>query len=307
MVYDLIIIGGGPAGAAAAVYAARKKIKSLIVFKEWGGQSIVSPEIQNFIGFVKISGWELAEKLKEHVKAYANDVLEFDEGSLVKKVSKKDNLFEVETDKGKKYLTRTVLVVSGASRRKLPAKNTEKFEGKGISYCASCDAALFKDKIVAVIGGGNAGFEAVLQLLDYAKRIYLLEYTENFKADLVTQEKVLVNPKVIPMKMVEVLEVLGEKFVEGLIYLDRKTQEKKEIKLDGIFVEIGSKPNSDFVKDLVKLNEYGEIIIDHKNCRTSQEGIWAAGDVTDQPYKQNNISIGDAIKAVEDIYLWLKK
>lgn len=307
MNYELIIIGGGPGGVAAGVYASRKKIKSLLICKDWGGQSVVSPEIQNFIGFKSISGWELSNKLKEHVKAYANDVLDFDEGSLVIKVSKRGDIFEVETDKGKIYYAKTILIASGSSRKKLPAINAEKFEGRGISYCASCDAPLFKGKMVAVIGGGNAGFEAVQQLVSYATKIYLLEYTDEFKADPLIQEKILSEEKVIPIQMAEVLEIKGKDFVESLVYLDRRRNEKKEIKVDGVFVEIGSKPNSEFVKDLVQLNERGEIVIDHKNCRTSVEGIWAAGDVTDQPYKQNNISIGDAIKALEDIYLWIKR
>lgn len=306
MIYQLIIIGGGPGGAAAGVYAARKRIKSLLITKDWGGQSFASPEIQNFIGIKSMTGWELAKRLEEHVKAYAQDVLEFDEGSLVKKIFQEDNFFEVETDK-KKYQAKAILIVSGSSRRKLKAVGAEKFESKGINYCASCDAPLFKNKVVAVIGGGNAGFEAAQQLLSYAPKIYLLEQSDKFKADLITQEKVLKEKKVIPLKAVEVLEFLGDKFLKGLVYKDGNSGEIKELAMEGVFVEIGSIPNSDFVKDLVKLNQFGEIIIDHKNCRTSVEGIWAAGDVTDQPFRQNNISMGEAVKALEDLYLWLNK
>lgn len=312
MIFDLIIIGGGPAGVAAGVYASRKKIKSLLITKDWGGQSKVSPEIQNFIGIKKISGIDLAKKLEEHVKFYADAVLEFDEDSLVKKVfevnsDEQRTLFGVETDKGKRYLTKTVLVASGASRRKLGVPGAEKFEGRGVVYCASCDAPLFQGRKVVVVGGGNAGFEAAHQLLAYAQKIYILEYTDSFKADVTTQEEVLKQEKVVPIKMAQVLEIKGKDFVESLVYLDRKKDEKKEIEIEGVFVEIGSVPNCKFVEDLVEINEFKEIIVNHKNGRTSKEGIWAAGDVTDQPYKQNNISMGDGIKALEDIYLYLQK
>lgn len=314
MDYDLIIIGGGPGAVAAGVYAARKRIRSLIICQDWGGQSKVSPEIQNFIGIKSLSGLELTERLKEHVKAYANGVLDFDEGSLVAKVSQvlsalelTGPIFEVETNKNKKYETRSIIIASGSRRKKLEVPGAAKFEGKGIVYCASCDAPLFKGKEVAVIGGGNAGLEAVQQLLAYATKIYILEYSEKFRGDSVTKERVFSDKKVISITLAQTTEIKGDKFVKGLVYTDRKTNEKKEIPVQGVFVEIGSVPNSEFIKGLVATNNYGEIIIDHKTCQTSLAGIWAAGDVTDQPYKQNNISMGDAVKALEDFYLWWQK
>ena len=307
MVYELIIIGGGPAGGAAAVYAARKKIKSLLITKDWGGQSNLSPDVQNWIGIVSMSGIELAKRVEEHAKAYAKGVLDFDEGSLARKISKKDSFFEVKTDKGKEYITKAVLLASGSSRRKLEVRGAKEFDNKGIVYCASCDAPLFGGKEVAVIGGGNAGFESAQQLLAYAPKIYILERGDDFRADPVTQEIVLKDKKVVPIKGAELLEVKGDKFVNALLYKDRQSGEQKELKVEGVFVEIGSIPNSDFVKELLELNKWGEIVIDHKTSRTSVEGIWAAGDVTDQPYKQKNISMGDAVKALEDLYLWLQK
>lgn len=307
MIYELIIVGGGPAGSAAAVYAARKKIKSLLVTDSWGGQSSSSPDIQNWIGIVSVSGVELAKKVEEHAKAYAGDVLEFDEGSKVVGLKKKDSVFEVKTDKGNTYEARSVIVASGGRRKKLNIPGAEKFEGMGVVYCASCDAPLFKDKEVAVIGGGNAGLESAQQLLAYASRIYILEYEEAFKGDSTTRENVFKDPKVVPIVMAEPIEISGNKFVSGLKYKDRKIGEQKELEVQGVFVEIGSIPNTEFAKGLADQNKYGEISIDHKTARTSLEGIWAAGDCTDQPYKQNNISMGDAVKAVEDLYLWLKK
>ena len=312
MVYDLIIIGGGPAAVAAGVYAARKRIKSLIICKDWGGQSKVSAEVQNFIGIKSLPGTELAERLEEHVKAYADDVLDFDEGSLAVKITKtadfeKSKLFEVETDKNKKYQAKSLIITAGSTRKRLDIPGAAEFDGKGIVYCASCDAPLFHDKEVAVIGGGNAGLESAQQLLEYCPKVYILEYADEFKGDPVTRDKVFSSEKVAPIASAETVEIKGDKFVESLIYKDRKTGEEKEIKVQGVFVEIGSFPNSGFVGDLVEQNKYGEIVIDHKTGRTSLEGIWAAGDVTDQPYKQNNISMGDAVKAVEDLYLWLQK
>ena len=314
MTYDLIIIGGGPAAAAAGVYAARKKIKSLLITKDWGGQSKVSSDVQNWIGTKNISGFELAKQIEEHVKAYAEDVLDFDEGSLVVKVSQIENtsdkeglLFEIETDKGKKYQTRTIIVASGARRRKLNILGADKFEGKGVVYCASCDAPLFKDKEVAVIGSGNAGLESAQQLLAYCPKIYVLEFQDEFTGDPITREILFKNEKIIPIASAEIIEIKGDNFVSSLVYKDRKTSEEKEIKIQGVFVEIGSLPNNDFIKDLVETNKDGEIIIEHKTGRTSIDGIWAAGDVTDQPYKQNNISMGDAVKALEDLYIWLQK
>ncbi|MBI2624849.1 MAG: FAD-dependent oxidoreductase [Candidatus Nealsonbacteria bacterium] len=307
MIYDLIIVGGGPGGAAAGVYAARKRIKSLLITKDWGGQSNVSVEIQNWIGVVSMSGHEMMKKIEEHVKAYADNILAFDEGSLVAKISQKNPIFDLETDKGKKYQAKSIIVVSGSRRRKLDAPGSKEFEGKGVVYCASCDAPLFKDKEVAVVGGGNAGFESAQQLLAYAAKIYILEYGEDFKADEVTRENVMKDKRVVPITMAEITEIKGNKLVNALSYKNRKTGENKELSVQGVFVEIGSIPNSDFVKGLVELNKHGEIAIDHKTCRTSVEGIWAAGDVTDSPYKQNNISMGDAVKALEDLYVWLQK
>lgn len=306
MIYDLIIIGGGPAGVAAGVYAARKKIKTLIITKEWGGESRFSPEIQNFIGIISISGIELAEKLKEHIKKYAGDSLEFDEGSLVVEVSKNNKVFGVVTDQEKKYNTKSIFVASGNKRKRLNIKGSDKFEHKGIVYCATCDAPLFKGKEVVVIGGGNCALQTALQLVNYASQVYILEYTDKFKGDIITQEKVFSNKKIIPIFSAEMKEIKGKDFVKSLIYIDRKEKKEKEIKVQGIFVEIGFVPNSEFLKDLVEKNKNNEIIINHKNNRTSMDGIWAGGDVTDQNYKQLGVAVGDGIRALEDIYLWLQ-
>mgnify|MGYP001579391896 CR=1 FL=1 len=305
MIYDLIIIGGGPAGAAAAVYAARKRLKTLFVTSEWGGQSVVSEQIYNWIGTTSLSGNELAENFKKHVMANVGNSLEVADGEKVSSLTKADIEFLVKTESGKEFRAKTILIASGSSRRKTPAKNADKFENKGLTYCASCDGPLFADMDVAVAGGGNAGFETAAQLLAYCKSVTLLIRGDNFRADEVTVEKVLSNPKMQALKNVDILEITGDKFVNGLIYKDAKTGEQKELKVAGIFVEIGQIPNTDFAKGLVPLDEINRIKIDAWNQKTEIPGIWAAGDCTNVLYHQNNIAAGDAVRALEDIYLYL--
>ncbi|OGI92451.1 hypothetical protein A2933_02235 [Candidatus Nomurabacteria bacterium RIFCSPLOWO2_01_FULL_46_18] len=303
MTYDLIIIGGGPAGASAAVYAARKRLHTLLIVSEWGGQSNVSEQIYNWIGTPSLSGMDLAENFKKHVLANTGEgqTLEVKE-EKVNSLAKADNLFKVKTEEGSEFLAKTILIASGSSRRKLEAKNADRLENKGITYCASCDGPLFADMDVAVIGGGNAGFETAAQLLAYAKSVTLLHRSDSFRADEITVEKVLKNPKMKAIKNVEILEVKGDKFVEGIVY---KTQDGQTIELpvSGIFVEIGQIPNTAFVKGLVPMDEYNRIKIDSLTQKTQTPGIWAAGDCTDVLYHQNNIAAGDAVQALEDIYL----
>ena len=305
LIYDLIIIGGGPAGVAAAVYASRKRLKTLFITKEWGGQSVVSEQIFNWIGTSSISGIELANNLKNHVLANVGESLKVKEGNTVDSVSKQDNLFKIKTDDAKEFLTKTILITTGSGRRKLEAKNADKLEHKGLTYCASCDGPLFADMNVVVIGGGNAGFESASQLLAYCKSVTLLHRSEKFKADEITVEKVLKNPKMKAVKNVDILEIKGDKFVEGIIYKDKVTGQETELKASGIFVEIGQIPNTSFVKDIVPLDEIKRIKINPLNQKTEVPGIWAAGDCTDVLYHQNNIAAGDAVRALEDIYLYL--
>jgi len=305
MLYDLIIIGGGPAGAAAAVYASRKRLKTLFITKEWGGQSVVSEQIFNWIGTVSISGADLANNLKNHVLVNTGDSLEVKEGNVVDSISKEDNLFKIITDDQKEFLTKTILIATGSGRRKLEAKNADKLEHKGLTYCASCDGPLFANMDVAVIGGGNAAFESAAQLLAYCKSVTLINRTNDFKADAITVERVLKNPKMKAIKNVELLEIKGEKFVEGLIYKDKTSGTETELKVSGIFAEIGQIPNTSFVKDIVPLDEIGRIKINPLNQKTEIPGIWAAGDCTTVLYHQNNIAAGDAVRALEDIYLYI--
>ncbi|MBI1755172.1 FAD-dependent oxidoreductase [Candidatus Azambacteria bacterium] len=305
MMYDIVIIGGGPAGCAAGVYAARKKLKALLLTETFGGQSIVSDDIQNWVGAKSISGFDLAKNLEEHVRAQEGIEIKVPEkGAAVKEIK---GWFEVTSDKGATYQTKTVLIASGGRRRKLGVPGEEKFNGKGVAYCSTCDAPLFKGKTVVVVGGGNAGLEAAVDLLPYAAKIYLLEFGSALKGDPVTQAELKKSPMVTIITNAQTKEVMGDKFVSGLKYSDRSTNEEKTLEVGGIFVEIGSIPNSEMVKGLVEMNPIGEILVDHKHSSTSKVGIWAAGDVTDDPYKQNNISAGDAVKATLSIYNYLLK
>jgi alkyl hydroperoxide reductase subunit F len=309
VMYDLIIIGLGPAGVAAAVYAGRNKLKTLVVGEEIGGQSVVSTNIQNWIGIPSLSGEKMAAGLADHLETVKEDV-EVSLGSVATSMAKLEKngktMFKVIT-KDKEYEATTVLIASGGRRKKLEVPGEETFIERGVYYCTVCDAPLMADKKVAVVGGGNAGLESVINLLPYASLIYLMEITDQLRGDKKTQERALQGEKVKVLLNARVLEIFGDQFVTGLAYEDLTTKEQRKIDLDGVFVEIGSIPNSEFAKDLVEINRFGEIDVDPLSGRTSQEGIWAAGDVTSLPYKQNNIAMGDAVRATLSICDYLMK
>lgn len=303
--YDVLIIGGGPGGIAAGIYASRKKLNAVIISESFGGQSVVSNDIQNWIGTESISGFDLAKNLEEHLRSHKD--LEIMEGDLAVKVEKINSGFRVMTRGEKVIETKTILVTSGSRHRRLGIPGEDRLDGKGVVWCSTCDAPLFSGKDVAVIGAGNVGLEAVRDLLAYAEKIYLMLRSDTIKGDAQTLEEIKKNPKVEIMYQVEAREILGEDFVNGLDYFDKKDNQMKNLALGGVFVEIGTVPNVEFLSDLVKKNEYNAIVIDHATQRSSQLGIWAAGDVTDLPYRQNNISAGDAIKAVLNICDYLNK
>lgn len=303
--YDLAIIGGGPAGVAAGVYAARKKIKTVLITVDFRNQSIVSDDIQNWIGTISISGEQLASNFEKHVKNFSKEIDIKEKETVESLMKNSDGTYTIKTNKSE-YSAKTVLIASGSVRRKLKESFAEKFEGKGISYCATCDGPLFTDMDIVVIGGGNSAFVSASQLSAYAKSVTILQRSE-FRADLADIKKVLSNPKIRGITNVDIVDIKGKNFVESLIYKDKDANKEIEIPVSGIFVEIGADPSIGYVqKGLLKLNEKGEIIVDPKTQKTSEIGIWSAGDCTDGFYKQNGIAVGDAIKAIENIYKFLK-
>ena len=304
--YDLLIIGGGPAGTAAGVYASRKQLKTLFITKEWGGQSTVSTDIQNWIGSPSISGNKLADDLKGHLETYANNHVDITGGNTVEKLEKTDEGFTATLSDGSNHTARSVLIASGSQRRRLDVPGADTFEHKGVTYCASCDGPIFAGQDVVVIGGGNAGFETAAQLLAYAKSVTLLQRGPRFKADPVTVEKVLAHENMTGILNANTKAVLGEKFVSGISYIDTETNEEKTLDITGVFVEIGMIPNTDFAADLVERDEYKRITIDPWTQQTSEPNVWAAGDCTNVKYHQNNISAGDGVRALEDIYVTLR-
>lgn len=303
--YELAIVGGGPAGAAAAIYAARKRLKTLMIVEEWGGQSNVSSEIQNWVGTIAISGADLAGALKAHALSYAGEYLTVAPERATSIASGNDFL-AITTNKHS-YEASTVLVASGAQRRKLEVPGAAEFDQKGLTYCASCDGPLFAGQDVAVIGGGNAAFETALQLLAYCKSVTLFNRTENFRADEITVAAAKAHPHMRIINNAEPVAVVGEQFVTGYTYKDTKTRASATIPVSGIFVEIGLIPNSGWLGTAVEMNAVKQIKVDPKTQRTSHPRIWAAGDITDGLYHQNNIAAGDAVKALEDIYMFVRK
>lgn len=304
--YELIIIGGGPAGIAAGVYAARKQLKTALVAEHFGGQSVESMGVENWIGTPSVSGVDLAKQLEGHLRSYEGEYMKIHEGTRADSVTKTDKGFKAVLSNGEILETETVLITTGSSRRKLDVPGAKEFENKGITYCASCDGPLFADKDVVVIGGGNAGFESAAQLLAYCKSVTLLHKRDTFRADPITVEKVCSHPNMRVITNAVTTEVKGDLFTKTLVYTDVNTGESHEIPAEGIFVEIGSIPATSLVKDLVELDERGQIKIDHRTQATTTPGVWAAGDCTDTLYHQNNIAAGDGVRALEDLYLWLK-
>lgn len=302
--YDLAIIGGGPAGVAAGVYASRKKIRTVFITDTFGGQSIVSDGIENWIGTPVISGNDLAKSLENHLRTYAEDIIDIKTRERSQNIEKIDGGFKVTTDKGS-YETKTVLITTGSHRRKLDVPGAQEFEHKGLTYCATCDGPIFAGQDLVVVGGGNAGFESAAQLLAYAKSVTLLHRSESFRADPITVEAVLKDPKMKALTNATPTEVHGDKFVNAISYRDADGNIQK-MDVGGIFVEIGAIPTTEYAKNVVELDETNHVKIDPWTQRTSQKGIWAAGDCTNGIYHQNNIAAGDAVKALEDIYKYLK-
>lgn len=303
MLYDLIILGAGPAGLSAAIYAARKKIKTLVLAGNVASQTTEAHQVENYLGFDAISGMELVEKFRAHAKKF--DV-EIKDGVEIERIIPKEGAFEIITV-NETFSAKSVIVATGKRYRPLEVPGAKEFKGKGITYCATCDAPLFKNKTVAVVGAGDAGQDAAWQLTQYADKIYLLnKYPEMRGENRKTQEDLKTHPQVEIFNNCEPVEVKGDKFVKTLVFKCNGNGQTKEVAVDGIFVEIGSVPASKFLAGVVDLNEKEEITINHKTNATSCPGIFAAGDVTNIPYKQMIIAAGEGAKAALSAYEYLK-
>ena len=301
--FDLIIIGGGPAGITAGIYAARKKLNTLIITKEWGGQIIKASDIQNWPGEKSISGPDLMKKMVEHLKGFE---IEIKEDREVINLEKKDDNFLVRDDKDEEHQAKTVIIATGKIPRSLDIPGEEEFKGKGVSICSTCDAPMFKDKEVAVVGGGNAGFDAALDLTKYAKKIYILEFLEQMRGDSTTKEQLEKTSKIEFYTNIAVKEIRGTSFVESLIYENRDTGKDTEIKVQGVFVAIGMEAKAGFAEGLVVFNKIGEIEVDkHNNTKTP--GLFAAGDITDVKYEQIVIAASEGTKSTLAAHDYLKE
>ena len=296
--YDLIIIGAGPAGITASVYAARKRMNLLVITKDIGGQAAWSGDIENYTGYQFITGPELAVKFEEHMRQYNIELRENEEVIELKKIG---DTIKVKTNKGE-YVSKTAIVASGKKSKELNVSGEKEFKNRGLTYCATCDGPLFSGKDVAVIGGGNSALDATLQLMKIAKRIYLINNTQNFGGDAIMRQKVIENKIVTVLNNTKVIEIMGDKFVNG-IKIENKDKKEEQLAVQGVFVEIGLVPNSDFAKEIEK-NQQGEIKIDANN-QTNIPAIFAAGDVTDMPEKQIIIAAGEGAKAALGAFKYL--
>ncbi|CAD2262786.1 Alkyl hydroperoxide reductase subunit F [Stutzerimonas stutzeri] len=294
--FDVLVVGGGPAGAAAAIYAARKGIRTGVAAERFGGQVLDTMAIENFISVKETEGPELARALEEHVREYEVDIMNLQRASQLIPAGE-DGLHRVQFENGGELKAKTLILATGARWREMNVPGEQEYRGRGVAYCPHCDGPLFKGKRVAVIGGGNSGVEAAIDLAGIVAHVTLLEFGEELRADAVLQRKLFSLPNVRVLKMAQTTEVKGDgQKVTGLVYKDRTNDEVHSVELEGIFVQIGLLPNSEWLKGTLELSRFGEIIVDAKG-QTSIPGVFAAGDVTTVPYKQIVIAVGEGAKA----------
>ena len=299
--FDVLVVGGGPAGASAAIYAARKGIRTGIVAERFGGQVMDTLGIENFISVKETEGPKLVMALEEHVKSYDVEIMNLQRAVALtepgKHGNKSDNLIELKLESGATLKSKSVIVATGARWKELNVPGEKEYRGKGVAYCPHCDGPLFKGKPVAVVGGGNSGVEAAIDLANFVGHVTLLQSNKELKADAVLQNKLRTLSNVTVITNAQTTEVTGDgSKMNGLTYTDRVTGESKHLALDGVFVQIGLVPNSDWLKGSVNLSQYGEVEVNHHNA-TSLPGVFAAGDVTITPYKQIIIAMGEGAKA----------
>jgi thioredoxin-disulfide reductase len=304
MLYDLIIIGSGPAGISAAIYASRQKLNFLIISKDVGGQlAKKAVDICNYPGFERVSGPDL---IKSMVSQMEKNGIEVTAGEVLK-IEKQGEKFVLKTDLEETYEALSVIIATGADPRTLEVPGEKEFIGKGVSYCALCDGPIFKDKTVAVIGGGNSGFETAIFLSNYVNKIFILENGPVPKADSENQQLIAKSGKAEVVTNAKIVKIEGDNFVKSLTYSDQKTNEEKSIELDGVFVEVGYSPATAFVKDLVDFSKRDEIVSDAETMKTKTAGLFAAGDCNEGKYKQIVTAVGEGAKAALAAYDYIKR
>jgi thioredoxin-disulfide reductase len=303
-IYELIIIGGGPAGITAGIYAGRQKMKTLLITKEFGGQiAKKAAEICNYPGYPEISGMELIDKFVDHLKRQEAVEIKFSE---VGKIEKNNDVFIITTTEKEKIEAKVVIIATGADPRPLEAIGEKEFIGKGVSYCVTCDGPIFKNKIIAIIGGGNAGLEAALFMTNYASKIYILEFFPELKADELNKKDIAKSDKIEVITNVSIKEIKGEKMVDSLVYQDNVSKENKTLEVQGIFVEVGSQPATSLAKGLVEFTKRDEIKVEPETFSTKTPGLFAAGDNNSGHYKQIVTATGEGCKACLAAYDYLR-
>ena len=299
--YDLLILGGGPAAMSAAVYAARKMMNLAIITKDFGGQIRETSEVENWLGFQSINAKDLADSFEEHVKGFDIPVRL---GTSITEVKKETDAFSVLTDDSTMYSSRTLIIATGKRHRPLNVPGENELLGRGVAYCATCDAPFFKGKKVVVAGGGNSAFTTAVDLLKVGAEVTLVNFIKGWQADESLQERMKHTGKVSLLDYHKIVRIEGKDSVSGVVVKNRENDNEKKLRANGIFIEIGLFPNNEPIKNLVELNEHGEIIVDC-SCRTSVEGLFGAGDVTTVPHKQIVISAGEGAKAALSAYDYL--
>ncbi|NLA79054.1 MAG: FAD-dependent oxidoreductase [Erysipelothrix sp.] len=292
LVYDHLIVGGGPAALSSALYALRKGLTTGIIAANIGGQLLNTSIVDNYLGISEIGGEQLGDKFYEHVVELNAHVTV---GISATAIQKANGLFEVKASDGHTYKAKTLLIATGSNPRKLEVKGESEFTNKGVAYCAICDAPLFKDKTVIIAGGGNSAVEAAIDVAKWAKDVIVVHRSE-FRADKILLDRMFANDNITVFKQTQILEITGDVMMNGVVVLDKETNQSRTIHADGIFIEIGNIPNSGLVQDFVALNEFNEVMVDNRQM-TNIEGCFSAGDVSDAMYKQIIVSVADGAKA----------
>ncbi|MCX6739924.1 MAG: thioredoxin-disulfide reductase [Candidatus Parcubacteria bacterium] len=301
-IYDLIIIGGGPAGLTAGIYASRRNLKNLIITKDIGGQASTTNHVENYPGYDKVGGFELMQKFQKQAENFGSQ-FKYEE---VEHISKENDQYKIKTFSGNEYQALALILTFGKTPSNLNVPGEKEFTGKGVAYCATCDGPLYKNKTVAVVGGGNAALESADYLSQICKKVYLIHRRNEFRGEeiMIQRVKAIKNVEILLEKTV--VKILGDKFVKAVEIEDVNSKAKQEIVLDGVFIEIGHSVNAAPIKEIVKVNENNEIIVDMEG-QTSDAGIFAAGDVTNSKYKQIVISAGEGAKAALSAYKYVSQ